>query len=410
MSVCITLCHLPAVDKPDSLGVGFRDPSRALQMSDGFLYVGVGSGYGGENNSTGLPGSGTGCLAWFRARSPGLSAFEYVGCLMTNNHTTGHIDPTTVAWQEDDRVAAFVECPDVFPLGDKHVLIASLYNWKAGGYYTNEYWVGSIVNNTRFVTEQRGLLDFGQYYAARTGSQNQSPTERRVLFSATGWHNPPGTNCKTQVHLIPRDLRLDDKARLTFNPIPEIATLRTGVSRALSPEAFESDARGGKTTSTGVVGTLVEVNLTCTGMPTNGPHGRVGVEILAAADGSSSTFVGYDYETKRLVVDHTRSSSASSSANQKGKAASPPIVQTAPLAGGVESDGGAVEVYVLVDGALVESFLNRRAVISSWVSEVMSGTSPSAFNRTVLVAPVPEGVRCAFQGHELMSINMPWND
>ena len=381
-------------------------------MSDGFFYVGVGSGYGGENNSTGLPGSGTGCLAWFRASSSNLSAFEYVGCLMTNNHTTGHIDPATVAWQDDDRVAAFVECPDVFPLGDKHVLIASLYNWKAGGYYTNEYWVGSIVNNTRFVTDQRGLLDYGQYYAARTGSENQSPTERRVLFSATGWHNPPGTNCKTQVHLIPRDIRLDDQARLTFNPIPEIATLRTGVSRVLPPETFKRGARGGVATATGVMGTLVEINLTCVGIPANGPHGRVGVEILATTNGSSSTFVGYDYDTKRLVVDHTHSSSSdnsnsinSNNAYQMGKAASPPIVQTAPLAGGVESDGGAIEVYVLVDGALVESFLNRRAVISSWVSEVMSDTSPSAYNRTVLVAPVPEGVRCAFQGHELMSIN-----
>ena len=47
----------------------------------------------------------------------------------------------------------------------------------------------------------------GQYYAARTGSEDQSPTGRRVLFSATGWHNPPGMGgCHTQIHLIPRDM------------------------------------------------------------------------------------------------------------------------------------------------------------------------------------------------------------
>ena len=47
-------------------------------------YVGAGSGFGGSrpksNNNTGLPSSGTGCLAWFRAHDATLSAFDYVGC------------------------------------------------------------------------------------------------------------------------------------------------------------------------------------------------------------------------------------------------------------------------------------------------------------------------------------------
>ena len=115
-----------SIPKPASLGVGFRDPARALRMEDGSFYVGVGSGFGGENNKSSLPGSGTGCLAWFKARSDALEAFDYVGCLLENNHTTGHIDPATVSWQDDDKVAAFFECPDVFPLGDKFVVMASL--------------------------------------------------------------------------------------------------------------------------------------------------------------------------------------------------------------------------------------------------------------------------------------------
>ena len=49
-----------------------------------------------------------------------------------------------------------------------------------------------------------------------------------MLFSATGWHNPPGMGgCHTQIHLIPRDMALDAKGRVTFSPLPEIAsTLR----------------------------------------------------------------------------------------------------------------------------------------------------------------------------------------
>ena len=103
------------VDKPSSLGKGMRDPARALKMPDGHWYVGAGSGFGGtgpkSNNNTGVPSSGTGCLAWFRAKDATLSAFDYVGCLLENNHTTGFIDPHTTSWNPVDRVAAFFECP-----------------------------------------------------------------------------------------------------------------------------------------------------------------------------------------------------------------------------------------------------------------------------------------------------------
>jgi sucrose-6-phosphate hydrolase SacC (GH32 family) len=81
------------VAKNPGLGAGFRDPSRALLMQDGSWYVGVGTGFGGENPKTGLPGSGTGCLAWMKAKNGSLSEFEFVGCLLNNTHTDGHIDP-----------------------------------------------------------------------------------------------------------------------------------------------------------------------------------------------------------------------------------------------------------------------------------------------------------------------------
>ena len=165
----------------------------------------------------------------------------------------------------------------MFPLGStgKYVAMASLYNWAEGGYYTNEWFLGTIKDSKTFVLEDRGLLDFGQYYAARTGSEDQSPTGRRVLFSATGWHNPPGektfslfwrhfilkterwprqardkhrensnngrflpgmAHCNTQVHLIPRDMALDAKGRVTFSPIPEIAATLRASRHATKPK------------------------------------------------------------------------------------------------------------------------------------------------------------------------------
>ena len=108
-----------------------------------------------------------------------------------------------MAWNDTDRLAAFIECPDILPLGrnDKYVALASLYNWKAGGYYTNEWFLGTINQSTQFIVESRGLLDYGQYYAARTGSASQLRSDRRVLFGATGWHNPQGFDgtCKGPV-------------------------------------------------------------------------------------------------------------------------------------------------------------------------------------------------------------------
>ena len=73
------------------------------------------------------------------------------------------------------------------------------------------------------------------------------------------------------------------------------------------------------------------------------------MQVLAHANKSKFTTVGYDYAAKQLFVDHSNSGARASA-----------IKQVAPLAGGVESDGNAVELVVLVDrGGLLESFLNR---------------------------------------------------
>ena len=52
------------------------------------------------------------------------------------------------------------ECPDFFPLGNKHVLLISTMGkvrWKVGTYA-----------NQRFTPEKEGVVDWGAYYAAKT--------------------------------------------------------------------------------------------------------------------------------------------------------------------------------------------------------------------------------------------------
>ena len=160
--------------------------------------------------------------------------------------------------------------------------LASLYNWGAGGYFTNEWFLGTVTDN-KFIVEDRGLLDYGQYYAARSGSEAQAPNGRRVLFSATGWHNPPGMGrCKTQMHLIPRDIKLDGKGRVTFNPIPEIATTLR------KPGAFKLSAgAAGRDGATTAKGSSLELHLNCSGAAS---VGVVGLQILAHARPAQSLF------------------------------------------------------------------------------------------------------------------------
>ena len=251
------------------------------------------------------------------------------------------------------------------------------------------------------MADYRALLDYGQYYAARSGSEAQSPTGRRVLFSATGWHNPPGVQCRTQIHLVPRDLAIDAQGRLTFNPIPEIASLRVaeqGVRLELTGGAAAASTT--EPTKTSVAGSRLELVLNCSGTPIASSGNVVALRILANPDQSGSwqqyTEVGYNYSSERLFVDHTHTGAKAST--------KPPIVQTAPLRGGAASDGGAVEIYILVDNGLVESFANRRAVISSFASELMGDTTPAPADRAVFVAPVPDGVTCAFAGWPLISL------
>ena len=40
--------------------------------------------------------------------------------------TTGHFDMSSFAWQAGSLWVDIMECPDVFPLGDKFVILSSL--------------------------------------------------------------------------------------------------------------------------------------------------------------------------------------------------------------------------------------------------------------------------------------------
>jgi beta-fructofuranosidase len=119
------------------------------------------------------------------------------------------------------------ECPDFFPLEDRHVLLYATMGkvwWKTGSY-----------RNRRFMPEREGVVDWGAYYAAKTMLDEGG---NRILW---GWipETRPESEYRTSgwagVMALPRVLSLGPDKGLRMNVAPAAQTLRsshTAVKRA----------------------------------------------------------------------------------------------------------------------------------------------------------------------------------
>ena len=109
------------------------------------------------------------------------------------------------------------ECPDFFPMGDKHVLLISTMGkvrWKVGSYA-----------NQIFTPEKEGVVDWGSYYAAKSMLDENG---NRILWGwipetrpdpdliAAGWAG---------VMSLPRVLSLNGQDELQMDIIPGIQNL-----------------------------------------------------------------------------------------------------------------------------------------------------------------------------------------
>jgi beta-fructofuranosidase len=114
------------------------------------------------------------------------------------------------------------ECPDFFPLGNKHVLLISTMGkvrWKVGTYA-----------HQRFTPEKEGVVDWGSYYAAKTMLDAGG---RRILWGwipearpdadliAAGWAGAMS---------LPRVLSLSSQNDLQTEVAPDVGKLRTDQS------------------------------------------------------------------------------------------------------------------------------------------------------------------------------------
>jgi len=206
----------PVIDSPPpGLNVtGFRDPcpwkDKDKDGDSDIWYLGLGSGFKQVGGAVLLYRSTDGHnWTYLRPLAQGNNAVE-----------TGEM------W----------ECPDFFPLGDKHVLLYSAkhkVHWEVGTFDRRE-----LV----FHAETRGLLDHGSYYAAKSMVDAKG---RRILWAwveetrspeacqAAGWAGAMA---------LPRVLTLGADTELRMELPPEFQSLRNNVQtleRSPSPKSID---------------------------------------------------------------------------------------------------------------------------------------------------------------------------
>ncbi|HEX4309066.1 MAG TPA: glycoside hydrolase family 32 protein [Acidobacteriaceae bacterium] len=186
---------------PEGMKVtGFRDPApwHEASLAGGQWLMAVGSGTKEHG----------GCVLLYK--STDLQTWEYLhvaaGGASTGSATTNPVDSGDM-W----------ECPDLFPLGNKHVLIYSTQGkvfWKVGQLDPTE-----LV----FHEQQSGLLDYGSFYAPKTQLDKSGnrilwgwiqETRPEAEFSASGWSG---------LMSLPRVLSIgaDGRLHVTVAPIAE---------------------------------------------------------------------------------------------------------------------------------------------------------------------------------------------
>ena len=188
--------HNPLICAHPPEGSGdFRDPK--VWRHHGTWFMALGSGK-----------DGIGKVLLYK--SSDLSQWRYVGVVAESDGTQGTV------W----------ECPDIFPLGGRHVLVTSPIGAERRKVI---YFVGDMdYDSGKFTAEYTGDLDHGPDFYA---SQSFFGTERRILQAwMDAWESiiPSKRDNWAGALTIPRELTFDTNGHLRNRPLPELQGLRKG--------------------------------------------------------------------------------------------------------------------------------------------------------------------------------------
>jgi beta-fructofuranosidase len=270
----------------------------------------------------GLEGLGGAVL---RYTSVDLHRWQYAGPLYERSAKADGPFSTGYVW----------ECPQLFRIGDRDVLIVSVHGREKWETEYSVYFVGHCTEG-RFIPDGLYRLDYGpDYYAASVMSE----TGGRTLVWAWSWE---ARTVEAQLRAgwagtlaLPRSAGLDSNGRLIFSPAPELSGLRQGhvqlvdlpVSRQPRPLAEFS-------------GRAIELDV----LVDVASELSFDLDVLRSPDGAEYTRIRYDVSSGLLAIDRRMSSTDTASVKD---------VHTAPL----RLDGsGRIRLRVFVDRSIVEVF------------------------------------------------------
>ena len=226
------------------------------------------------------------------------------------------------------------DCPHLFKLGAKHVLIVYAHPMRQNIYFVGRY------EERRFHVEGRGNLDVGVNAGGAFSAAHPSyrdPHGRQVLI---GMMQECGQDAAavqgrdwSGAISLPRVLTLGDDDRLRFDPVAEVESLRGRHWRftdiGLAPDQTHQLAAGS--------GACLEIEAVID--PGSARECRLGV-LCRDGDGEGTSIV-YDAERKSISLKGTS--------------------DALDLAA-----GEFLKLRVFVDRSLVEAFANRRVCLSGW--------------------------------------------
>jgi beta-fructofuranosidase len=226
------------------------------------------------------------------------------------------------------------ECPDFFPLGNKHVLLISTQGkvlWKVGVYA-----------NQRFTPEKEGVVDWGAYYAAKTMLDRNG---NRILW---GWI----TETRPDSELIaagwagamslPRVLSVSPANELQTTVAPaagQLRSARTSIIRNSSPAAHQK-----------ILDALRIHDLAA----------ELDLEVLPKGD-----------EFKlRLQSENGAEFVTIACANESGRRQIRVNSVTAPLP---KENNGFIRLHMFLDGSVLEVFANGGTALTARIYQIPSG-------------------------------------
>jgi beta-fructofuranosidase len=303
-----------AAPPPELEVVGFRDHS--VWREDGMWYQVIGSGIRDVG--------GTALLY----RSPDLITWEYVQPILVGDHRETEPMWTGPMW----------ECPDLFALDGKHVLVVSV--WNNGKLFYPVYFVGTYADHT-FTPNALHRLDFGpSYYAPQS---MRDPQGRRLQW---GWLRE-GRDLPTQEAVdwagamsLPRVLTLRPDNTLGVAVAPELQALRDEHYRRTDVNLAPNEARQ--------LGDIRGDALEIVAVFERGDAAEVGIGVRCSPDGDEATYILYDSGRQQVVIDTQRASTAATLHQD---------IYTAPCALAPDE---LVTLHIFVDRSVIEVFANER--------------------------------------------------